>query len=252
MLDCRIWLKAARLRRAESPQSEKGSERLVALRKVLSAFGKLGVVALVAIAFAFGLVLTVYLSLRSPDIKVPEVVNKTYLDGETELARAGLDIRERAKRYKPDVPPGVILDQSPRAGEVIKAGQTVAVVVSRAPKEGEKPPDEAVAEERREERGTQAIVENKNGNQNRERRRSSNRNSNGNANAAGNSNGNREGSNGGSRNTGAANSNNGRANSNANANRPRTTNSNARNANSGGPRNANAARPASTNRRPNP
>jgi beta-lactam-binding protein with PASTA domain len=221
----------------------------VALGKVLSAFGKIGVVALVAIAFAFGLLLTVYLSLRSPNIPVPDVAGKSYFDGETELARAGLDIRERAKRYKPDVPPGVIIDQSPRPGDIIKAGQTVAVVVSRAPKEGEKPPDEAVAEERREERGTQAIVENKNGNQNRERRRNANRNANSNgannSNAASNTNGGNT-SNGGSRNTNSANSNAGRANSNANANRPRTTNSNSRNANSGGPRNTNA------NRRPNP
>lgn len=221
----------------------------MALSKVLSAFGKLGVVALVAIAFAFGLLLTVYLSLRSPNIPVPDVAGKSYFDGEAELARAGLDIRERAKRYKPDVPPGVIIDQSPRPGDIIKAGQTVAVVVSRPPRDGEKPPDEAVAEERREERGTEAIVENKNGNQNRERRRTSNRNSN--SNSANNSNA-ASNSNGGTRNTNAANSNSRGANSNANANRPRTTNSNTRNANSGGPRNANAARPASTNRRPNP
>jgi hypothetical protein len=236
------------VRRAKSPRQEieKGSERLVALRKVLSAFGKLAVVGLVAIAFAFGLLLTVYLSLRSPDIKVPEVAGKSYFDGETELARAGLDIRERAKRYKPDVPPGVILDQSPRPGEVIKAGQTVAVVVSRAPKEGEKPPDEAVAEERREERGTEAIVGNKNGNSNSRRPRNPNRNSNAaNSNAATNSNGST--TNGSTRNSGGrANSNAaGPRNSNANANRPRQANTN-----SGGPRNTSPARPSNTNRRP--
>ena len=226
----------------------------MALRKVLSAFGKLGVVALVAIAFAFGLLLTVYLSLRSPDIKVPEVVNKTYLDGETELARAGFDIRKRAERYKPDVPPGVILDQSPRPGEVIKAGQTVAVVVSRAPKEGEKPPDETVAEERREERGTEAIVENKNSNANRRPRNTNrNTNTNANANASANSNGatNSNGSttNGPQRNAGGqANANSAAPrNSNANANRPRPVNTN-----SGGQRNTSPARPANTNRRPNP
>ncbi len=153
----------------------------MAVRNILSAFGKLGVVALIAVAFAFGLVSTVYLSLRSPDISVPEVVNQSYFDGERTLARAGLDIRERAKRFKAGVEPGVILDQSPRAGEVIKAGQTVAVVVSRAPKEGEKPPDEEVIEERREERGTSAL--NQNGNQNSNRRRNTNRNANGNSNA---------------------------------------------------------------------
>ena len=225
----------------------------MALRKVLSAFGKLAVVGLVAIAFAFGLILTVYLSLRSPDIQVPEVVNKSYFDGETELARAGLDIRERAKRYKPDVPPGVILDQSPRPGEVIKSGQTVAVVVRRAPKEGEKPPDETVAEERREERGTQAIVENKNGNSNSRRPRNTNRNSNANSNGAANSNAaansNGPTTNGSQRNSGGpANSNAaGPRNSNSNANRTRPVNTN-----SAAPRNTSPARPANANRRPNP
>lgn len=222
----------------------------MALSKVLSAFGKLAVVGLVAIAFAFGLLLTVYLSLRSPDIKVPEVVNKSYFDGQTELASAGLDIRERAKRYKPDVPPGVIIDQSPRPGEVIKSGQTVAVVVSRPPKEGEKPPDETVAEERREERGTQAIVENKNGNSNSRRPRNTNRNSNANSNGS-NSNANSNGSTtgGSQRNSGGpANSNAaGPRNSNANANRPRQANTN-----SAAPRNTSPARPANANRRPNP
>ena len=235
----------------------------MAVRNILSAFGKLGVVALIAVAFAFGLVSTIYLSLRSPDIPVPEVVNQSYFDGEKTLARAGLDIRERAKRYKPGVEPGRILDQSPRAGEVIKSGQTVAVVVSRAPKEGEKPPDETVAEERREERGTEALDQNKNLNANR--RRNTNRNTNGNANANGSANSNagantnaqgREGNTnaGGTttnRNTNAARP----SNSNANGARPRNSNQSPTNSNSR-PRTTttNSARPAgaNTNRRPNP
>jgi len=235
----------------------------VAVRNILSAFGKLGVVALIAVAFAFGLVSTIYLSLRSPDIHVPEVVNQSYFDGEKTLARAGLDIRERAKRYKPGVEPGRILDQSPRAGEVIKAGQTVAVVVSRAPKEGEKPPDETVAEERREERGTEALDQNKNLNSNR--RRNTNRNSNGNANANGSANSNaganaNASSRGGNTNGGgAANRNTNAArpsNSNANAARPRNSNQSPTNSNSR-PRpttTTNSARPAgaNANRRPNP
>lgn len=231
----------------------------MAVRNILSAFGKLGVVALIAVAFAFGLVSTIYLSLRSPDISVPEVVNQSYFDGEKTLARAGLDIRERAKRYKAGVEPGHILDQSPRAGEVIKAGQTVAVVVSRAPREGEKPPDEAVIQERREERGTEALDQNKN--QNANRRRNTNRNANGNqnsnasanTNAGGNANaGGRENSNGGAganRNANAARP----ANSNANAARPRNSNQSPTNSNSR-TRTTNSARPAgaNANRRPNP
>jgi PASTA domain len=227
----------------------------VALRSILSAFGKLGVVALIAVAFAFGLLTTIYLSLRSPNIHVPEVVNQSYLDGEKTLSKAGLDIRERAKRYKAGVEPGQILDQSPRPGEVVKAGQTVAVIVSRAPKEGEKPPDEDIIEERREERGTEALDQNKN--QNSNRRRNTNRNTNGNANsnAAANSNSGAN-SNAGGRNENANNRNaNAPRNSNQNANsgRPRNTNQGPTNSNTR-PRTTNSARPAgaNTNRRPNP
>lgn len=230
----------------------------MAVRNILSAFGKLGVVALIAVAFAFGLVSTIYLSLRSPDIQVPEVVNQSYYDGEKTLERAGLDIRERAKRYKAGVEPGKILDQSPRAGEVIKAGQTVAVVVSRAPKEGEKPPDEEVIEERRAERGTEALDQNKN--QNTNKRRSTNRNSNGNqnanssanANASGNANSGGRGEN--SNGAGANRNTNGARPSNSNAQRPRNSNQGPTNSNAR-PRTTNSARPpagANANRRPNP
>jgi beta-lactam-binding protein with PASTA domain len=231
----------------------------VAVRNILSAFGKLGIVALIAVAFAFGLVSTIYLSLRSPDIQVPEVVNQSYFDGEKTLARAGLDIRERAKRFKAGVEPGRILDQSPRAGEVIKAGQTVAVIVSRAPKEGEKPPDEAIIEERREERGTEALNQNTNTNANR--RRNTNRNANGNSNAnasantnaGANTNANRGGENtnegGANRNANAVRPSNSNAQRPQNSNRPSPTNSNSR------PRTTttNSARPAgaNANRRPN-
>jgi beta-lactam-binding protein with PASTA domain len=235
----------------------------VALPKILSAFGKLVMLALIAVVFFVGVLLSIYLSLRSPEIQVPDVVNQSRLDAETTLGKAGLDIRERAARFKPGVQPGVILDQSPRAGEIIKAGQTVAVVVSRAPKDGERPPDEEVAEERREEEktGTRTDNANRNENANRERRRSTNRNANANANANGtdanansaaNSNATRNGSDANTRNANAP------SNRNANANRDANTrnanqrnanqrNANTRNSNSGTNRNANTRRPAGAN-----
>jgi beta-lactam-binding protein with PASTA domain len=224
----------------------------VALRSILSAFGKLGIVALIAVAFAFGLLTTIYLSLRSPNITVPEVVNQSYVDGEKTLAQAGLDIRERAKRYKPGVEPGHILDQSPRAGEVVKGGQTVAVVVSRAPREGERPPDEEVIEERREERGTEALDQNKN--QNANRRRNTNRNANANANSRSNSNAGGRNENSANGNSAGRNSNSARPqNQNSNAGRPRNSNAGAANTNAR-PRTTNTARPpaSNANRRPNP
>ena len=222
------------------------------MRKILSAFGKLGILALVAVLFAVGLLLSVYLSLRSPEVQVPDVVNQPYLEGGNTLERAGLDIRERASRFKPGVQPGVILDQSPRAGSVIKEGQTVAVVVSRAPREGEQPPDEEVAEERRaeEKTGTRTENSNVNANANRERRRASNRNSNANSNAATNTNASVNGNSNAPANRNAAPANRNAANSNTrNANAPANRNTSTRNTNT---RNTNSGRPgaANANRRP--
>ncbi len=212
-------------------------------------------VALLAVAFAFGLVTTVYLSLRSPNVQVPDVTNKSYLDGEKTLGKAGLDISQRATRYKPDVPPGIILDQTPHAGEVVKGGQIVRVVVSRAPKEGETPPNETVAEERKSERGTEGLDENRNQNQNANRRRNTNRNSNSNAsantNAGANTNGNTENAhNANAGNTGLFGNRNAaptrNANAGANTNRNRNANAGVRTTNTSRPSGANA------NRRPNP
>ncbi|HST52039.1 MAG TPA: PASTA domain-containing protein [Pyrinomonadaceae bacterium] len=233
----------------------------MAFRGILSAFGKLGLVALLAVAFAFGLLTTVYLSLRSPNIQVPDVSGKSYSDGESVLSKAGLDIRERASRYKQNVPPGVIIDQSPHAGEVIKAGQTVAVVVSRAPKEGEQPVDETVAAERREERGTEGLDENKNTNSNRRKPTNKNTNGNLNSNSAANTNAAlNSNSNTGEQNANTRNANTGNANLPVNRNTNRNTNTNANanhnrstNANTGG-RTTNSGRPAgaNANRRPTP
>lgn len=231
----------------------------MAFGRILSAFGKLGIVALIAVAFAFGLLTTIYISLRSPNIQVPDVSGKSYLDGEKVLSKSGLDIRERAKRFKPDVPPGVILDQSPHAGETVKEGQTIAVVVSRAPKEGEQPPDEVVAEERKTERGTEGLDENRNANSNRRKPTNRNANGNTNSNASANTNSSLNSNGGGGHNAnggnvnlpGNRNANNKNSNGSLNANARRTlnTNTNARNANAAA-RPTTPSRPANSNRRP--
>ncbi|HYN86467.1 MAG TPA: PASTA domain-containing protein [Pyrinomonadaceae bacterium] len=217
------------------------------LRSLLSALGKLGTVALILVAFAFGLAATVYLSLRSPEVQVPDLSGKTYNEGESTLESVGLSVRERARRYKSGTNPGVILDQSPRAGEVVKKGQTIAVVVSRAPKEGEAVESAEVQEEQKPSDGgeKQGGESNENENGNRERRRPRNANANRNANnsnnsnASGNLNANRN-ANANNRNANNRNANNRNANSGANRNR---------NTNGAPARNSNQPR-ANANRRP--
>src|SRR5215210_8820547 len=106
-------------------------------KRALSALSKIGIVIAIAVAFIFGLAGTVYLSLRSPEVKVPDVKGKDRVTAEAALDDAGLHMKVRATRFSPDAKPDTILDQLPEKDKVIKVGQTVAVVVARGAKEGE-------------------------------------------------------------------------------------------------------------------
>ena len=172
----------------------------------LSALRRLSTVIAIAIVFLFGLAGTVYLSLRSPEVRVPDVVGKERFEAERVLGDAGLKFRVRAIRPSSQLGANTVLFQLPRAGEVVKAGQTVAMDISRAAKEGESP-EVVAAEPKPEEK-----VENRNSNEaasedeNKPKSRNTNKNANENSNA----------------NT---------SNRNANANRP-APNKNVNNANS--------------------
>lgn len=218
-------------------------------KRAFSALAKLGIIIAITIAFFIGLLGTIYYSLRSREVNVPNIVGKDVLEGERALDQDGLNMRRRATRYSPDAKPNTILDQSPHAGEIIKVGQTVAVVVSRASaKEGESAgtatKETDVAPENKNTNEGSSETKNDNGNANRDRGNKSKRtkNSNNSNNANGNSNNlNRNTS---ARNTNDRNANNRNANGkpgdnrNGNANRAatnsnRSTNTGNRNTNTG-------------------
>ena len=141
----------------------------------------------IAVVFLFGVATTVYLSLRSPEVKVPDVVGKDRFEAERILGEADLKFRVRSTRPSNESKPDTVLFQLPRAGEVVKTGQTVAMDISRATKEGESSenvtPDEPV-----ENRNTNSSS---NTNENRPKRpkpKNTNDNVNGNANSNGNAN----------------------------------------------------------------
>lgn len=151
----------------------------------LSALRRLGIVVLLAIAFLFGLATTVYLSLRSPEVTVPEVVGKDRYEAEKILAQADLNFRVRATRPSNQVKADTVLFQLPRAGDVVKAGQTVAMDISRTTQAGEASEADATDKKLEEEK---AANNNsgaaKNENENRPRRpRTINKNTNENENA---------------------------------------------------------------------
>jgi beta-lactam-binding protein with PASTA domain len=103
----------------------------------LSALRRLTIVIAIAIVFVFGLASTVYLSLRSPEVTVPDVIGKDRFEAERVLGKAGLNFRVRSTRPSNQMNADTVLFQLPRAGEVVKTGQTVAMDISRSVKEGE-------------------------------------------------------------------------------------------------------------------
>jgi hypothetical protein len=152
--------------------------------RALSALRRLGIVIAIAIVFVFGLATTVYLSLRSPEVKVPEVVGKDRFEAERVLGEAGLNFRVRATRPSSQVKADTVLFQLPRGGEVVKAGQTVAMDISRSVKEGEASeavaPEKSTAEKPTNQNTNEAALANEN---KPKRNKNINKNENDNANA---------------------------------------------------------------------
>ena len=212
-------------------------------RKSLSIFGNLGVVLLLLVAFGVGLGGVLYLALRSPEVRVPEIVGKDYNDGEKDLASLDLKIRKRTDRFSAEKP-NTILEQIPLPGDTVKAGQTISVVISRAQAEGDEKPAEVKKNTSDDKDKTKDVDEPTEVDKARAKRKAANvnKNSNANKNANGNANANSNAATNGNSNLGsnnnAGNSNSGGLN-NSNANR---SNSNANRGNANSPRtNANSS-----------
>ena len=153
--------------------------------RIASIFRSIAIVIAIAVVFLFGVATTVYLSLRSPEVKVPDVIGKDRFEAERILADADLKFRVRATRPSNQAKPDTVLFQLPRPGEVVKAGQTVAMDISRATKEGETP-ESVTSDEPSENRNTNSAANN---NENKPKKpRPKNTNENGNANVNGNTN----------------------------------------------------------------
>ncbi len=204
------------------------------VNRILSVFRSIAIIIAIGLVFLFGVATTVYLSLRSPEVKVPDVVGKNRFDAEKILAEADLKFRVRATRPSNEAAPDTVMFQLPRAGAVVKTGQTVAMDISRPTKEGESS-EKVTPDEPSENRNTRPANTNDN-KPKRPRPKNTNENANGNTNGNGNTNK--------SINANRANANTGAVNTNAT---PRS------NVNRIDPKNANS-RPAAANdnRRPVP
>jgi beta-lactam-binding protein with PASTA domain len=188
------------------------------------------------IAFAVGLFGAIILSLRSSETTVPDVVGKDRNAAENLLSSAHLNFRVRATRPVSDAKPDTVLIQIPNAGVVVKVGQTVAVDISRAAREGEKSTSvSSEASEKQTENTNESANTNEStsSNENKPRRpRNANANANSNSNRSRPANSNR---------SGAANDNRSTNSAGGNTNRRPITNVNHP-----------AAGSTNTNRRPRP
>ena len=202
------------------------------VRQILLILKRIVIVIGIAIAFSFGLAGAIYLSLRSSETRVPNVIGKDEKSAEATISDAGLNFRVRARRVTSEAKPDTVLIQLPYAGEIVKVGQTVAVDISRPTANGETATPANT--------NANTSTENKNENTNTKssatatptpRKKPSNKNENANANVGANRN---------------RNGNANRVTPNANANRPATPANTGSNSNSGNttrpPRNSNANR----------
>lgn len=155
--------------------------------RIASIFRSIAIVIAIAVVFLFGVATTVYLSLRSPEVKVPDVVGKDRFEAEKILADADLKFRVRATRPSNQTKPDTVLFQLPRPGEVVKTGQTVAMDISRAAKEGESP-ENVTPDEPSENRNTNSAANSNDNKPKKPRPKNTNENANSNGNANGNTN----------------------------------------------------------------
>jgi beta-lactam-binding protein with PASTA domain len=155
------------------------AQALTALKRILIVVG-------IAIAFTLGLLGAIYLSLRSSETKVPDIVGKDRTSAESTISSAGLNFRVRALRPAGDAKPDTVLIQLPHAGEIVKVGQTVAVDISRPTKEGETPTSANSNENSNAEKkpdNSNATNSNANANDNKPKRKPANKNGNDDSNA---------------------------------------------------------------------
>jgi beta-lactam-binding protein with PASTA domain len=68
---------------------------------------------------------------RPAQTKVPVLKGLTYEDAERKLHAANLNIRLLATRYDPAIQPGLVVDQTPAAGEEVAVGYSVGITTSR-------------------------------------------------------------------------------------------------------------------------
>ena len=159
---------------------------------ILTILKRIVIVIGIAVAFTAGLAGAIYLSLRSSETRVPDIVGKDRTSAENAISDAGLNFRVRATRSTSEAKPDTVLIQLPHAGEVVKVGQTVAVDISRASSDGQSStPSNANAQTTDKQDNSSSSNTSSNSNANTEKKPANRNSNNSNANKNANANANR-------------------------------------------------------------
>lgn len=84
---------------------------------------------IVALAL-FSAVVTMKVVTWGKTVPVPSVIGRDLTTAITELKDSGLEIKVERQEHHPTVPAGSIINQEPKAGQSVKAGRNISVVVS--------------------------------------------------------------------------------------------------------------------------
>ena len=71
--------------------------------------------------------------MRPSQVQVPVLKGLSCEDAETTLRASNLNLRVLATRSDLPIQPGMIIDQTPQAGERVDSGYSIAVTVTKAP-----------------------------------------------------------------------------------------------------------------------
>ncbi len=76
---------------------------------------------------------------RPAQTRVPALKGLSYENAETKLHASNLNIRLLATRYDLPLQPGLVIDQTPQAGEEVDYGYPVGVTITKADSHGPAP-----------------------------------------------------------------------------------------------------------------
>jgi serine/threonine-protein kinase len=88
---------------------------------------------IMAVTMAVTLAALLYTFWPRPEVVVPDVLGKTLAEATALLREANLNYTIKEAESNPDVPPNVVLRQSPEGGRTVRAGRAVEIVPSRGP-----------------------------------------------------------------------------------------------------------------------